>query len=73
MVQSDDSVLNDSDKKPSVSRLHEAWTGVAVAFAEVADTCKLDRNPVDTAIALRVAATRLSKAADEFEIMYRGY
>lgn len=73
MAQSDDSMLSTSGKSPSVSRLREAWSGVAQAFVDVADTCRGNRTPMDTVIALRQASLRLSEAADEFEIMYRGY
>jgi hypothetical protein len=58
--------------KPSVERLQQTWTEVAHAFSEVADTCIPTGDPMQTAIALRVAATALSSAANEFEIMYRG-
>lgn len=72
MTQSDDSVLSTSDKSPSVNRLREAWSGVAQAFVDVADTCRGDRNPMETVIALRKASLRLSEVANEHEIMYRG-
>lgn len=58
--------------RPDVGRLQQTWANVAYEFSKVADTCVPTGNPMETATALRAAAIALSRAADEFEVMYRG-
>lgn len=56
--------------KPYYEKIRDAADGAALAFSGVAESCRGNKTPLDTAKALRQASLALQNMAEQFESMY---